>query len=260
MHPNERASDGGFIGGKFRSCPACGELLRSGMNRCRFCDAPIGPTEGPATEETGSYSESTTRLTDLNVPPPQVSDIPRARADSTAPAPSARPIRQEFREFYTADAERIPREYGPQFDPRSFSWPAFLFAELWFAEKGLLAKARVHFASRFITAVLASLYIILAVWSAGKLENLSDFSTKDMVAVGIAGMLWFVAFLLTIGYSFIDATNAHRNYTDLVNTSLPEELAETRRNGVRFYWAMLYLPFSVYLIAFLIMLSTVSTG
>ncbi len=229
MHNDKH--DIGFLAGRFLNCPACGELIRNDSTSCRFCGAVLQQSES------GELETATVEA------PAEVVD---------------HPLIQEFP--YNDKGEPIPPEYGPGFNSRAFSWPAFLFADLWYAEKGLGKLATKHFLARMATALVAIPAVITscAAFTSEEIEPVGD----TMLAIGSAllSMTWLLALIAVAALSYMDAGKAYKEYTTHIDEVLPSQgdLQQDRKRGNALYWRMLLVPFGVYLLGFLFMLSASS--
>lgn len=249
MDNDSQAKGAGFLGDRFRSCPSCGELIRFGENRCRFCGAPIGPSERGA-----DYPESVLTLNaegdQAHVNPDAAVVIP-LKPTAASPAPSVRRKKCPTEICCTAAGEIIPPEYPAGFNPLSFSFPALFFADLWHAEKGLLPRAFMHYLLRMVVWISGSIAVVKSIEAGMSTEGSVDMSSPGWIAVGFASAFQILAFIPDLILSFTDATSAHRRLTDLVNFLGPDNYERIRRKGVALFWAMLYVPFIVFLLIFI---------
>jgi hypothetical protein len=218
-------SNVGFLGRNFKSCPSCGELINSDEMECRFCGTTIGEDGKPI------HKHVDFKVSDKN--------------HSVQPEPEPEPALLE--ESFTKDGKHIPSEYGPGFDPNKFCWPAFWFADLWHAEKGLLPQAMKNFWVRTFANGFGVAAVIILV--AG-----STTSTSLLTLGGIFAMLWFLCLIVAMVISYFDATHAHRRCLELCNKK-PELYESELKKGSYHYWSILFVPFVIYLLAFTIMLS-----
>ena len=151
---------------------------------------------------------------------------------------------------------QIPSEYYAGFHPECFSWPAFWFADLWHAEKGLPKIARRHFLPRILAHFSGTASLILLVYwasetSGGSSNPAAGFAVLALILIwlGLSG----VNFLL----SYMDASIAHKRYCDLLNSMTEPEHAVAMSRGESAYWRMLFTPFALFIAAFAIMLLAV---
>ncbi len=252
MHDNTGTSGGGYLGDRFRSCPSCGELIPTGISRCRFCDAAVGPTERPDAET-------------QSPPPPTPEPTPYYSQHRTAPPVSdvdesadRDHLKRATAVHYTKDGKRIPPEYPSKFNPYAFCAPAFFFPDLWHAEKGLIGKARLHFFLKLADTVTLAGLLIVATWFGTQVANPFDMDKNIAAVIGLIAIIWFFAWVADLGFAFSSATIAHREYTNLFNSVSQSRMDLLRRNGLVTYWTMLYAPFLVFLVGFSIMLIQIS--
>lgn len=228
---NSGKSNKGFLGERFESCPSCGELIRDESGRCRFCGYNM---TSPATIED---------------PGGQASQL---HADSLSQYP-------EIGANYTSDGLKIPGEYGRGFNFDGFSWPAYWFADLWHADKGLIGTAVRHFIFRSVMngCGIAAIIIMSGSFTA---TDTGDFGSIMEMGVGVVlALLWFLGIAANSIFSYIDARPAYRNYTTKLNSS-PQTCEKDIKRGRTLYWAMLYVPFTIFLLGFLTMLATIGNN
>ena len=233
MTENQNNS-GGFLKGRFESCPQCGELISTDSSGCRYC----GWVRGGESVPFSVYAH------------PERVAVPETTQEPNCPGT----VRQ-YVTRYTSQGNAIPPEYCDGFDPDQFSYPAFLCADLWHAEKGLFAQASKHFVLRLITSIFFALAVIL----------LFNANGETGETTGAAAGLGFLFLLLCFGgliacaaAGATDARVAYRRYIESYNTSIKQgNFNDTNAKGVRTFWGMLYVPFVFYLTAFLLMLASV---
>jgi len=232
-------TSGGFIGGRFARCPSCGELMCAGSPFCRFCGKAIdtaGTSPATAAGEPGSAEEES----------PTAIPVEQHPAALSAP-PAERPAGLHF----MPDGRAIPPEYPARFKPGAFSWPAFLFAELWHAEKGLIKRAMMHFWARLGTFIIGAAGMIMLVDAFGETDSAKWYGMFEGIVGILLTLAWLPAFFATAVFSHIDAQAAHRRYVDAFNASLASgDHARMKRSGLRAYWAILFVPFAVFILAF----------
>ncbi len=233
---NSNGGNGGFLKGGYKNCPSCGELMLAENDRCRYCNW---------VEEEEVVVQELYRVRENVVRPPPSREVP-VKSDPVSELPEPDINREPC---YTTDGLCIPSEYGPEFSPRSYSWAALWFADLWYAEKGMLKKAMKHFYYRAATAVFG----IFAVIHMVGVSDLPDKKIDEAAELGgLLMLLWFVGFVITALVSHNDAARAHRIYTDQYNEAI--EFGDHDNlilRGRRLYWAMLLVPFAVFVCGFL---------
>jgi len=230
--PDSSKNSGGFIKGQFESCPRCGELVVKDLSGCRHC---------------GWIRDEGVLVAPESFPPPPV----RAPDDEleTIPPP------EQYCTSYTKYGRAIPPEYPPDFNPDEFSWPAFWFADLWYAEKGLLKLASKHFKFRLVATLSLAISFILLF----SVSDTPDSSTAAAVLSGLLFLVWIIGIVATGIISINDGKSAYRKYTEFYHDSCRRgDFEEVRDSGVKAYWSMLYIPFAFFTAAFLVMLMTVS--
>jgi len=156
----------------------------------------------------------------------------------------------------TPDGHNIPGEYSRTFHPQAFSWSAFWFADLWHADKGFLPKAWRHFAFRTVSTIIGVALLIFGVGSSIGQEG--EPSQTDLAWIGVLALAWLASLAVNFTMSYIDARGAYGRYADVVSESTPNQLERRIVGGRRAYWTMLYVPFALFIVAFLIMLMTAS--
>ena len=215
------------IGGQFGACQKCGELSSSSALFCKFCGSPM-----------------TTAAPESRTASPEIPAEPRPE--------------NAVHEQRDSNGRGIPTEYYPGFHPECFSWPAFWFADLWHAEKGLLKIAGRHFVFRLLSSITgAALLILLIYWAIGSSEK--SFNPAVGFAVLALILIWLGSIGINFLLSYMDATSAHRRYCELLNSTSGPERAKTMSRGESAYWWMLYFPLAMYLMAFVIMLLVVQS-
>jgi len=232
--PENPDTTGEFLGGLFKTCPSCGELIRTESTTCRFCGATVH-------------------------------DVPIT--GNPAPKPLLEPVTQQaglpgnLGTYYTLDGSCIPPAYHPGFDPRTFCWPAFFFADYWYAEKGLLKLAKRHFLVRIITASMGILALV-ALIDAGSSGTEGDMVTVGKgILAGSLGLIWFSGVFASTVIAWMDARIAYRTYLDFYNRMLKVNAYEAAKHrGLRLYWQFLYIPFSVFLLIFLVMITLIKNN
>ncbi|HEX9744445.1 MAG TPA: hypothetical protein VGB30_03370 [bacterium] len=152
----------------------------------------------------------------------------------------------------TADGKNIPRTYLDNFNPRSFSWPAFFFADLWHAEKGILKESYTHYTLRLLSTVLFCLFIVIL------LASKNDYLvTINKTQEGIAWFIYLIHFAIywiEAALSYKDARVAHSRVFEIANSYSAKEIDAIQEKGKTVYLRMIFLPFFVFTFAFLIML------
>lgn len=231
---NSDKTENNFLGNRFETCLSCGELIGENSSACRFCGYQPG----------GSSSE--------NPIPAQVPTSPSHANPASGKNLSTDPC-------YFPDGRLIPPEYCGTFREYSFSWPAFWFADLWHADKGNIPKAIRHFITRSITNGFGIASIVLMARS-GMSEESSDMAIFTALGPAlIFALVWFLGVIANAALSWMDALTAHREYCSRLNTK-PQETERARKTGIALYWAMLYVPFTVFLVGFIIMLFSITVN
>jgi len=242
------SSTGGFIKGQFENCPKCGELVHTSAPGCRHCgwsrtEEVLSLTDTPET------SQQTYHHQPVYQPPPE---LQQNYPPGTIPPPD------EHTTCYTPDGLAIPPEYPINFNPYSFSWAAFWFADLWHAEKGLLPQARKHAAQRLATSLCLAMAL-------GIMFTVSDVNDPGAASTGIfVGLLmlaWFGGLITCLAVSASDARLAHNRYISQYNNLIKSDKFENMRKlSMKTYWSILYVPFGMFTVAFIMMLLVVSVA
>ena len=231
----------GFLGKQFRTCPRCSELISIGAPVCRFCGTRFSTDQ---TDNNGRNGHITHDYTTGDSSTAQTTDPGPTTPHTPGPC-------------YTSDGYCIPMEYRAGFNPDNFCWPAFWFADLWHAEKGLLQQAIKHFWIRSMVNIIG----ILALITLGGISSGDSGGSRDtaLLSVGTAlVIIWFAGVAGSAAIAYRDARTAHRNYLHFFNSLLRTSgFKPARERGLGLYWKFLYIPFAIYLVAFLIMLIAV---
>jgi len=228
---NHNDTKDGFLGRRFKTCDGCGELITSDAQECRFCGrrfvADSGESERRKYISSQDYQQTTAELEFRKDKPKE-----EVAAQISLGSPGI---------FRTASGDPIPPEYGPDFNPKAFSWSALLFPELWHAEKGLADRAIIHFWIRMGTLIVAAFAIIL-------------MSFEKTIGFGaLLAIPWFMGLAASGAIGFVDARTAHERYASLYRDAVKAGNYERIRAGaIRLYWLVLLIPFCVFIIAFLI--------
>ncbi len=221
----------------FKSCVSCGELVNSDAPYCRHCGAVINST---------AYNELKTRVRPSVI---EQQTIPTEQIESPLQ-------RSTVTTHFTPDGQTIPPEYGPEFNPHVFCWPAFFYPEFWYAEKGLRSTAIINFWLRLLTSIAGIMALILLIQAEG--SGLDSSSKAEILSgIGIAmGLIWLAGVVGSTAYAGSCAFNAYRRYTILYNAQREcGNFDKARSDGIRLYWKLLYVPFVIYLVIFTIVLA-----
>jgi len=230
MNDSTENNKTGFIGNLFRSCPSCGELIRMGENQCRFC--------GASTDSSDNEIEITLH--------PRKSPEQNARVEIM-------PNVRESGQPGVATA-KVPLEYLPGFNPSSFSFAAFFFADLWHAEKGLIQVAISHFLLRLIVTLTGVGIIVVSASMIDSSGSVQDAPGNVAAWIGFMIIVWLIAFGFDAVRSFKNAALAHKRLHDLKNSLTQEQYLKLRKEGAVLYWSMLYIPFIIFLLIFIFIL------
>jgi hypothetical protein len=224
-------SDNHFIGNRFETCPSCGELIGEESQACRFCGYKFD----------GTPTEIQTQNQIPETPQPEKTSYTEIPAASTKNSPGIK---------------QLPPEYCGNFNEQSFAWPAFWFADLWHADKGNMAKAMRHFIFRSITNGFGIVSIVMFAESASSETSDVAFTLTGMGTALILAFLWCAGVFMNAVLSYMDARVAYWEYCAKCNAR-PQETENDRKRGITLYWAVLYVPFFVFLIGFIIMLFSI---
>jgi hypothetical protein len=225
MPDNPEIPETESIGAQFRACPKCGELSSSPASFCKFCGSPLD----------AAISQSERALAQVPVETYSVVDVAHAGDERNS---------------------EVPTEYYAGFHPECFSWPAFWFADLWHAEKGLPKIARHHFLPRILAYFSGTASLILLVYWASESSGGSSNPGVGFAVLALT-LIWLGLSGVNFLMSYVDASVAHKRYCDLLNSMTEPEHAVAMSRGESAYWLMLFIPFALFLAAFGIMLLSV---
>jgi hypothetical protein len=213
-----------YLGQKFWTCPKCGELNASDSTECKFC-AQQTESEKPI---------------QLSSPVPETS-LPNFTDHLSI----------------TPDSPGIPQEYcASDFNPDAFCWPAFWFADLWHADKGMLNLARIHYLLRLATTALG-VAMVISLFS-GSIGLDSHDEGGSMILAGVLSIFWFFGLISVIIFSYLSASVALKRYCQLLATTTADKMNDLYLKGRASYWTMLIVPFLLFLVAYGIMIASVS--
>ncbi len=141
----------------------------------------------------------------------------------------------------------IPSEYPTTFNPSTWSWPGFIFAEFWCMYKGMISKAWKYIAIRYIPifAIYAFLYFIYPGNSYPAERVLGDNPLLRLIIVlllnGIIAHIWC-------------GISGNREYSGFVNQTHPATIKQHRMKGVLFFILYTVVMFVISVVLFIMAL------
>ena len=250
MSGSDQNSSSDFLGQRFITCPKCGELTITDGQFCHFCGASLTDSSAQSLSQSSkAAAENSIKKIETPLEAPleasSVDQNPALLIASAMPGIDNHPAD-------SAHVARVPSEYYRDFDPGGFCWPAFWFADLWHADKGLAQQAWKHFVVRMFT-IVSGVAMVIVLFTAS-IEAESGSSSEAAVGAGILFILWLGSLGFSAVLSYLDARSALKRYYALATSSTPDQLTQKCEAARRSYWVMLYTPFILYLVAFMTML------